>query len=154
MKAGKGNPHIAGTSGFYRALSLLGQGKPDEARQLATQTAEKMKRLLRDVPNLQAVRGDHDTLIVWLAYREAKDALKFDEKSGAQLLDERAPAPRGPACRAPTSASAGNQPEFALTLPPINKRHRMHARTGAVFALHMRQLGEQGCVSALSVCCE
>ena len=51
--------------------------------QLATQTAEKMKRLLKDANNLLAVRGDHDTLIVWLAYREAKDVIKFDENSGA-----------------------------------------------------------------------
>jgi hypothetical protein len=83
MNAGKGNPHIAGPSGFFRALSLFRQGKPDEARQLATLTAKKMERLLNEVNNLLSVRGDHDTLIVWLAYREAKDAIQFDEKSGA-----------------------------------------------------------------------
>lgn len=79
MKAGKGNPHIAGPSGFYRALSLFRQGKPDEARQLATQTAKKMERLLNDIDNLLSVRGDHDTLIVWLAYREAHDVIKLDQ---------------------------------------------------------------------------
>jgi hypothetical protein len=82
MKAGKGNPHIDGPSAFYRALSLFSQGKPDEARKLATQTTVKMKALLKD-PNLLAVRGDHDTLILWLAYREAKDTIKFDETNGA-----------------------------------------------------------------------
>jgi tetratricopeptide (TPR) repeat protein len=83
MEAGKGDPPIAGTSAFYRALSLFRQGKPDEARQLATQAAAKMIPLPKDAKNPLAGGGTHDTLILWLAYREAKDAIKFDEKSGA-----------------------------------------------------------------------
>ena len=78
MEAGKDSPRVAGTSAFYRALSLFRQGKPDEARQLATQAAAKMKPLPKDAKNLLA-SSDGD-LILWLAYREAKDAIKFDEK--------------------------------------------------------------------------
>ena len=32
-EAGPNNPHVTGTSPFYRAMSLFRQGKPDEARQ-------------------------------------------------------------------------------------------------------------------------
>jgi tetratricopeptide (TPR) repeat protein len=83
MEARKDNPHIAGTSAFYRALSLFRQGKPDEARQLATQAAAKMKPLPKDAKIPLAGGGDANDLILWLAYKEAKDAIKFDEKSGA-----------------------------------------------------------------------
>jgi tetratricopeptide (TPR) repeat protein len=80
MEAGKDDPYIAGTSAFYRALSLFRQGKPDEARQLATQAAAKMKPLPKDAQNPLAGGGNADDLILWLAYKEAKDAIKFDEK--------------------------------------------------------------------------
>jgi hypothetical protein len=40
-----------------------------------------MKPLPKDAKNLLA--SDHDDLLLWLAYREAKEAIKFDEKSGA-----------------------------------------------------------------------
>ena len=89
MESGKNNPHIAGTSAFYRALSLFRQGKPDAARQLATQAAAKMKPLPKDAKNPladaktpRAGGAADDDLILWMAYREAKDAIKFDEKSG------------------------------------------------------------------------
>jgi len=83
METGKDNPHLAGTPAFYLALSLLRQGKPDEARQLATQAAAKMKPLPKDAKILLAGGSPHDDLILWLAYREAKDVIQFDEKSGA-----------------------------------------------------------------------
>jgi tetratricopeptide (TPR) repeat protein len=83
METGKGNPRIAGTSAYYRALSLFRQGKPDEARQLATQAAAKMKPLPKDAKNLLAGGANADDLILWLAYKEARDAIEFDEKSGA-----------------------------------------------------------------------
>ena len=57
-------------------------GKPEEARQLATQAAAKMKPLPNDAKNPLAGGGNEDDLILWLAYREAKDAIKFDEKGG------------------------------------------------------------------------
>jgi serine/threonine-protein kinase len=80
IEAGKDDPYIAGTSAFYRALSLFRQGKPDEARQLATQAAAKMKPLPKDAKNPLAGGGDADDLILWLVYREAKGTIKFDEK--------------------------------------------------------------------------
>ncbi|HZU37168.1 MAG TPA: tetratricopeptide repeat protein, partial [Gemmataceae bacterium] len=83
MEAGKYEPRIAGTAAFYRALSLFHQGKRDEARQLATQAAANMKPLPKDAKHPLAGGADEDDLILWLAYREAKDTLKFDEKSGA-----------------------------------------------------------------------
>jgi tetratricopeptide (TPR) repeat protein len=93
MEAGKGHPHILGTSAFYRALSLFRQGKPDEARQLATQAAVKMRPLPKDDKNPLAGNplaggSTHDDLILWLAYKEAKDAIQFDEKSGAGAKPE------------------------------------------------------------------
>ena len=88
IKAGNDNPHIAGTSAFYRALSLFRQGKPDKARQLATQAAARMKPLPKDAKNPPTSGDYHDDLILWLAYREAKDVIQFDEKSGADAEPE------------------------------------------------------------------
>ena len=42
-----------------------------------------MRPLPKDAKNPLAGGGFHDDLILWLAYREAKDAIQFDEKSGA-----------------------------------------------------------------------
>jgi tetratricopeptide (TPR) repeat protein/tRNA A-37 threonylcarbamoyl transferase component Bud32 len=83
MEAGKGNPHVDGTSAFYRALTLFRQGRPDEAKQLATLAAAKMKPLPEDARNPQpgGANHSHDDLILWLAYREAKDAIKLEQKS-------------------------------------------------------------------------
>jgi tetratricopeptide (TPR) repeat protein len=83
MESGKNHPHIAGTSAFYRAMCLFRQGKPDEARQQATQAAARMKPLPKDAKNPLAGGASDDDLILWLAYQEAKAAIKFDEKSGA-----------------------------------------------------------------------
>src|SRR5262249_33559295 len=88
IEAGKDDPYIAGTSAFYRALSLFRQGKPDESRQLVTQAAAKMKPLPKDAKSPLAGGGNADDLILWLAYREAKDTIKFDEKSGAGAKPE------------------------------------------------------------------
>jgi tetratricopeptide (TPR) repeat protein len=88
IEAGKDDRYIAGTSAFYHALSLFRQGKPDEARQLATQAAAKMKPLPKDAKNPLAGGGGFDDLILWLAYREAKDTIKFDEKSGVGAEQE------------------------------------------------------------------
>jgi hypothetical protein len=61
---------------FYRALSLFRQGKTDEARNLATEAAAKMRPLPDDAKNPLAAGGDH--LILWLVYKEAKATIKFD----------------------------------------------------------------------------
>ena len=84
-KAGPTNPHVTGTSAFFRAMSLFRQGKKDEARKLAIAAAAKMKPLPKDennpLANLTAPVGGGDTqeyLIMWLAYKEAKALIKFD----------------------------------------------------------------------------
>jgi tetratricopeptide (TPR) repeat protein len=77
-KAGSKNPPVAGTAGFYRAMSLFRQGKPDEARQLAIAAAAKMKPLPKDEQNPLANGAYWDDLILWLAYKEAKAMLEFD----------------------------------------------------------------------------
>ncbi len=57
MKAGK-NSNAAGIADFYRAMSLFQQGKKDEARDLATRAAAKMKPLPKDEQNPLADGGD------------------------------------------------------------------------------------------------
>ena len=70
-KAGPNNPHVTGTSTFYRAMSLFRQGKKDEARKLAIAAAAKMKPLPSDEKNPLAGDASQDDLILWLAYKEA-----------------------------------------------------------------------------------
>ena len=67
-----------GHSAFYRAMSLFRQGKKDEARKLAIAAAAKMKPLPEDEKNPLAGGADHDDLILWLAYKEAKAMIQFD----------------------------------------------------------------------------
>jgi tetratricopeptide (TPR) repeat protein len=77
-KGVKDNPHLTGTSAFYRAMSLFRQGKQDEARTLAVSAAATMKPLPKDEKNPLAGDASADDLILWLAYKEAKDLIKFD----------------------------------------------------------------------------
>jgi serine/threonine-protein kinase len=84
-KGGENIPHVAGTSAFYRAMSLFRQGKEDEARKLASAAAAKMKPLPKDEKNPLADHADPEDLILWMAYKEAKALIKF----------EPAPAPPG-----------------------------------------------------------
>jgi len=84
-RADPNNPHIGGTSAFYRAMVLFRQGKKDEARKLAISAAVRMKPLPTDVQNplsnVTPPPGGGDTvefLILWLAYKEANAMIKFD----------------------------------------------------------------------------
>jgi hypothetical protein len=77
-KAGPTNRFVTGTSPFYRALSLFRQGHEGEARKLAITAAAKMKPLPRDEKNPLTGARDHDDLILWLAYKEAKAVIKFE----------------------------------------------------------------------------
>jgi hypothetical protein len=76
-----GEPHLSriqAVTGFYRAMSLFRQGKPDEAGQLFTATEAKMKPFPSDENNPLAGNGtdaNHDDLIAWLACKEAKALL-------------------------------------------------------------------------------
>jgi tetratricopeptide (TPR) repeat protein len=78
-KAGPTNRFVTGTAPFYRALSLFRQGnKEEEARKLALAAAAKMKPLPQDENNPLAGDADHDDLILWLAYKEAKALIQFE----------------------------------------------------------------------------
>jgi hypothetical protein len=79
-KAGRNNPHVTDTSAFYRAMSLFRQGKKEEACKLALPAAAKVNPLPKDEQNPLAKNATHDDLILWLAYKEAKAMIKFDEK--------------------------------------------------------------------------
>lgn len=76
-KANLSNLHVVGTASFYRAMSLFRQGKKDEARKLAIAAAAKMKPLPKDENNPLAGDANHDDLILWLAYKEAKALIQF-----------------------------------------------------------------------------
>ncbi|MGY8770597.1 MAG: hypothetical protein ACKVH8_19455 [Pirellulales bacterium] len=66
---------IESTSNFYHAMSLFQQGKPDEAHTLFIEAEAKMKPLPADEKNPLADDANHDDLILWLAYKEAKGLL-------------------------------------------------------------------------------
>jgi eukaryotic-like serine/threonine-protein kinase len=82
-KGAENNPHVAGTSALYRAMSLFRQGKEDEARKLATAAAAKMKPLPKDEKNPLADNANPDDLILWLAYKEAKALIQFEPAPAA-----------------------------------------------------------------------
>jgi len=82
-EAGKDIPQVTGTSAFYRAMSLHRRGRLDEARTLATEAAAKMKPLPADEQNPLAGDANHDDLILWLAYKEAKALIGFDAPPAA-----------------------------------------------------------------------
>jgi WD40 repeat protein/tetratricopeptide (TPR) repeat protein len=86
-QAAPNNPYVTGPSAFYRAMSLFRLGKPDEARRIAIAAAVKMKPLPRDDNNPLAGGADHNDLILWLAYKEARTLLKI-ELSPIELLEE------------------------------------------------------------------
>jgi len=77
-KAGPNNPIAKGTAAFYRAMSLIRQEKPDEARKVAIAAAAQMKPLPKDEQNPFANGAYYDDLILWLAYKEAKAVIQFD----------------------------------------------------------------------------
>jgi serine/threonine-protein kinase len=79
-KAGPNSPQVTGIAAFYRAMSLFRQGKEAEARLLALAAVATMKPLPKDEQNPLADNATHDDLILWLAYKEAKAMLQFDEK--------------------------------------------------------------------------
>jgi tetratricopeptide (TPR) repeat protein len=69
---------VTGISGFCRAMSMFRQGKHDEARKLAIDTAARMNPLPNDEQNPLANGASYDHLILWLAYKEAKAVIQFD----------------------------------------------------------------------------
>ncbi len=77
-EAGLSDPHLMGTSAFYRAMSLFRQGKKDEARKIAISAAANMKPLPADERNPLSGDASYLDLILWLAYKEAKAMIGFD----------------------------------------------------------------------------
>jgi hypothetical protein len=71
---------IARKQGNFAPKIVLGKG--DEARRLATEAAARMRPLPADERNPTA-GGDHDDLILWLAYKEAKAMIGFDTPPAA-----------------------------------------------------------------------
>ena len=69
-------------------MSLFRQGKTDEAGKLATEAAAKMKPLPLDDKNPLAGGAGINDLVMWLAYKQAKAMIQFDEKSGAGAAPE------------------------------------------------------------------
>ncbi len=80
---GKDNPRLVGTSAFYRAMGLFRQGKADLAHKLATEAAAKMKSLPVNEQRPLLGGADHDDLIMWLAYKEAKAVIRLDATPAA-----------------------------------------------------------------------
>ncbi len=67
---------VEAITSLYRAMSLFQQGRQDEARALFAATAAKMKPLPANEMNpLADGQSDHDDLIVWLAFKEARALL-------------------------------------------------------------------------------
>ncbi len=66
---------VENTARFYRAMCLLQQGKPTEARELFTATEAAMTPVPADDETAVIVEAQHDNVILWLAYKEAKALL-------------------------------------------------------------------------------
>jgi hypothetical protein len=64
--------HVHVTAELYHAMSLFHQGKEVEAHLLFRQAEMKMKPLPGDDNELMAGAADHNDLVLWLAYKEAK----------------------------------------------------------------------------------
>ena len=77
-RLGKNNYRVADTAAFYRAMSLYRQGNEAEARKLASEAVGEMKSLPKDENHPLADNVNHDDLILWLAYKEAKALIKFE----------------------------------------------------------------------------
>jgi hypothetical protein len=62
---------IQGTARLFRAMSLSRQNEPEEARKLFSQAAAQMPPLPKG-EGKPLGPADHDTIICWIAYKEAK----------------------------------------------------------------------------------
>lgn len=103
---------------FYRAMSLFRQGNRDEARRLAVAAARPM-RPLPDPRNPLADGADHDHLILWLAYREAKAVIGFDEAVAQEKTRVEAMESLALVTRATLAATciSGPWPAYFLAVP-------------------------------------
>ncbi len=83
------NDTVSGTAGFYRAMSLFRQGKAAEAHKVATEAVAKVKPLPADEKNPLAGNADADDLILWLAYKEARELIRFEATPPPQDGDKK-----------------------------------------------------------------
>lgn len=79
---------ISGTANFYHTMCLFQLGRKDEAQTLFTTTEESMRPLPTDENNPLADNANHDHLILWLAYREAKALLGVEATPTADSQPE------------------------------------------------------------------
>ena len=79
------NEWVRGTSMFYHAMSLFRQGKKDEAGKLAAAAAAKTKPLPADENNPLTDNANHDDLILWMAYKEAKALIRIRDGSSSKI---------------------------------------------------------------------
>ena len=77
-KLGIKNYHVSGTAAFYRAMSLFRQGKAAEAHKVATEAVANVKPLPADEKNPLVRNANADDVILWLAYKEAKELIRFE----------------------------------------------------------------------------
>jgi len=73
----KDNYHVSVTTEFYRAMSLFRQVKEAESQELAEDAVAKMKPLPIDERNPLVGKNNIDDLVLWMAYKEAKELLKL-----------------------------------------------------------------------------
>ena len=64
--------HVYSLAGLFRAMSLVRQDKADEARLLFRQVSEKISPIPAADKVLTTNDANHDNLILWLIYKEAK----------------------------------------------------------------------------------
>lgn len=69
-------------------MCLSQQGSDDEARALSTATTAKRKRLPADERNAFPANTNHNDLILWLAYKEAKALIGSQETPPAEASPE------------------------------------------------------------------
>jgi tetratricopeptide (TPR) repeat protein len=79
-EAGKDNRLVHGTARLFHAMSLFKQTKEAEARQLFAEAEAQIPPLPADENQPLAKGVDADSVIVWLAYKEAKALLKPNAK--------------------------------------------------------------------------
>lgn len=68
---------LGGAAAFYHAMSLQQLGRTEEARARATAATARIAPLPSDVED--GLSADLDQLIMWLAYKEAKTLIGFEE---------------------------------------------------------------------------
>jgi WD40 repeat protein/serine/threonine protein kinase/tetratricopeptide (TPR) repeat protein len=88
MNRGKEYPIVLGPSAYYRAMSLFQQGKPEEARKLASEAARQMKPLPKD-GEIPLATGVYWDLVLWLAYKEARTMIQFDAAPPAKAENDK-----------------------------------------------------------------